>query len=67
MSYSSSALLGTVVALAAIAAATVAVSLGKIDGEAFVALVSAFGGLGAGAGAHAAGASQASQSDRGGT
>ena len=61
------ALLGAVVALAAIAAATVAVCLGKITGDAYTAIVGAFAGVGAGAGAHAAGVSSASQGDRQGT
>lgn len=43
------------VAVIAIAAATVAVSLGKIDASTYSAIVGAFGGAGVGVGAHAAG------------
>lgn len=49
---------GAIVSMVAIAAATVALCLGHIDGEAFVALVAGFGGVGVGAGAHAAGVRQ---------
>lgn len=52
-------LAGAVVAVAAIVGATVAVCLGHIDGGAFAGIVGAFGGIGAGAGAHAAGVKQA--------
>lgn len=44
-----------VVAVVAIAAATVAVVLGHIDAQTFAALVGSFGGAGVGVGAHAAG------------
>ena len=44
-----------IVALAAIAAATVAVVLGDIDGQSFVAIVGPLGGVFVGVGAHAAG------------
>lgn len=44
-----------VVAVCAIAAATVAVVLGHIDPQTFAAIVGAFGGAGIGVGAHAAG------------
>jgi len=47
--------LGAAVAIVAIVAATIAVSLGAIQGEAFVAIVTTFGGIAAGAGVHAAG------------
>jgi len=50
-------LFSAIVALAAIASATVAVSLGKIDGATYSAIVGVFGGAGAGVGAHAAGVS----------
>ncbi|TMC48763.1 MAG: hypothetical protein E6J20_18515 [Chloroflexi bacterium] len=44
-----------VLGLAAIVGATVAVSLGKIDAPTYVSIVVAFGGVGVGAGVHAAG------------
>jgi hypothetical protein len=50
-----SLIVSAVIALAAIAAATVAVSLGQIDGQTFTTLVAVFGGAGTGAGIHAAG------------
>lgn len=46
-----------IVSVVAIAAATVAVALGKIDGSTFAAIVGVFGGTSAGVGAHAAGVS----------
>lgn len=49
---------GAAVAVVAIIAATVAVCLGAIDGGAYAAIVAGFGGIGAGAGAHAAGVRQ---------
>jgi hypothetical protein len=52
-------LLGALVAVTAIVAATVAVCLHAIAGGEYVALVAGFGGFGAGAGAHAAGVTQA--------
>ncbi len=57
------ALAGVAIALTAIAAATVAVVLGHITGEAFVGIVTAFGGLGAGAGIHASGVATGSNSN----
>jgi hypothetical protein len=51
------ALYGGIVAVVAVIGATVAVSLGKITGEAYIAIVGAFGGAGAGAAAHSAGSS----------
>lgn len=48
-------LVSAAVAIVAIAAATVAVSLGKIDAQTYSALVGVFGGAGVGVGAHAAG------------
>jgi hypothetical protein len=45
----------TLIALAGIAGATVAVSLGKIDGQTYAAIVSGVLGIGLGAGVHAAG------------
>lgn len=52
---------GYVVALAAIAGATVAVALGKIDGQTYSSIVAGFGGVAVGAGIHAAGVSTNSQ------
>jgi hypothetical protein len=43
--------------LAAVVGATVAVCLGKIDAPTYVSIVVAFGGVGVGAGVHAAGTS----------
>lgn len=51
-------LIGGAVAALAIACSTIAVCLGAIDGSAYSAIVAGFGGFGAGAGAHAAGAAQ---------
>lgn len=51
-------LIGGVVAVVAIIGSTVAVCLGSIDGGAYAGIVGAFGGIGAGAGAHAAGVRQ---------
>lgn len=48
-------LVSACVAIVAIAAATVAVSLGKIDASTYSAIVGAFGGAGVGGGLHAAG------------
>lgn len=48
-------IVGAVVAVVAIACATVAVSLGKIDSSTYAAIVGVFGGAGVGVGAHAAG------------
>jgi hypothetical protein len=48
-----------IVALAAIAAATVAVVTGHIDGQSFVAVVGPLAGVFVGIGAHAAGVNQA--------
>lgn len=45
----------TLIALAGIAGATVAVSLGKIDAQSYVGIVSGVIGIGLGAGVHAAG------------
>ena len=45
----------TLIAVAGIAGATVAVSLGKIDGQTYAAIVSGVLGIGLGAGVHAAG------------
>ena len=42
-----------IVAVVAIAAATIAVSLGKIDAQTYSAIVGVFGGAGVGVGAHA--------------
>jgi hypothetical protein len=58
--------LGSVVALVAIVSATVAVSLGKISGEAYVGIVGVFGGAGAGAAAHSAGTAQGQGQQSGG-
>lgn len=55
MSASVPLIVGAVVAVVAIAAATVAVSLGKIDSPTYAAIVGTFGGAGVGVGAHAAG------------
>lgn len=41
--------------LAAVIGATVAVCLGKIDAPTYIAVVTTFGGVGVGAGVHAAG------------
>jgi len=48
-------IVSAVVACVAIAAATVAVALGKIDASTYAAIVGTFGGAGVGVGAHAAG------------
>jgi hypothetical protein len=48
-------IVGAVVAVVAIAGATVAVCLGHIDPQTFAAIVGVFGGAGIGVGAHAAG------------
>jgi len=55
------ALIGGVIALAAIVGATVAVCLGHIDAGAYTGLVGVALGGGVGAGAHAAGVTQAKQ------
>ena len=55
MSASVPLIVGAVVAVVAIVAATVAVSLGKIDSSTYAAIVGTFGGAGVGVGAHAAG------------
>lgn len=44
-----------VIGLAAVVGASVAVSLGHIDSSTYIAVVAAFGGVGVGAGVHAAG------------
>lgn len=51
-------IIGAAVAIVAIVCATVAVCLGHIDGAGFTGIIGAFGGIGAGAGAHAAGVKQ---------
>lgn len=51
-------IVGGAVAAIAIAGATVAVCLGKIDAATFVGVVGAFGGVLTGAGAHASGVTQ---------
>lgn len=48
-------IVSAVIAVFAIAAATVAVSLGKIDASTYSTIVAVFGGAGFGVGAHAAG------------
>lgn len=48
------------IAFVAIVGAVVAVCLGKIDSSTFVAVLTAFGGFGAGAGVHAAGVTSGS-------
>lgn len=55
------AIIGGVIALAAIVGATVAVCLGHIDAGAYTGLVGVALGGGVGAGAHAAGVTQAKQ------
>lgn len=55
------AIIGGVIALAALVCATVAVCLGKIDAGAYTGLVGVVLGGGVGAGAHAAGVTQARQ------
>lgn len=50
-----STLSSAIIPVIAIAAATVAVSLGRIDAQTYAAIVAGFGGFGAGASAHAAG------------
>lgn len=57
----SPALIGGVIALAAIVGATIAVCLGHIDSGAYTGLVGVALGGGVGAGAHAAGVTQAKQ------
>lgn len=54
-------LVGAMVAVVAIVATTIAVCLGAIDGATYGTIVAGFGGFGAGAGAHAAGAAQATR------
>lgn len=54
-----SSYVGGAIAMAAVIGATIAVCLGKIDAAGFTGIVGAFGGIGAGAGAHAAGVNQA--------
>jgi hypothetical protein len=61
VNYISPIIAGTV-ALVSIAAATVAVVMGAINGEAFVAIVTGFGGAIVGGGLHASGASSGSTS-----
>lgn len=51
-------IIGGAVAIVAIIGATIAVCLGNIDAGAYAGIVGAFGGIGAGAGAHAAGVKQ---------
>ncbi|HEY4441642.1 MAG TPA: hypothetical protein VGN14_14380 [Candidatus Elarobacter sp.] len=53
------AIAGYVVAICAIAGSTVAVSLGKIDGQTYAGIIAGFGGFSLGVGAHAAGVSAA--------
>lgn len=48
---------GLAIALTAVIGATVAVCLSKIDAPTYVAIVTVFGGVGVGAGVHAAGVS----------
>lgn len=55
------ALIGGVIAIVAIVGATVAVCLGHIDAGAYTGLVGVALGGGVGAGAHAAGVTQAKQ------
>lgn len=50
--------IGGAVAVVAIVCATVVVALGKIDASAYTTIVALFGGVGVGAGAHAAGVKQ---------
>ena len=47
--------LGAIVSVVAIAAATVALCLGHLDAQTYATIVGVFGGVGVGVGAHAAG------------
>lgn len=58
MTLATPGVIGGIVAITAIVGATIAVCLGHIDAGAYAGIVGGFGGVGVGAGAHAAGVAQ---------